>query len=214
MFPWDERSRRGLVDALVASCKLLITEPRQAFGLLKPDGDMTGPLLFGLIIGWPIAIIGQVYQMLLGGMMGGMLGGSEAMQAQAFSGAMGLVMMGLGFPIIYLIGIFIGAGIVHLMLIVIKALGGSSFGFEGTVKIACYSYVAYLAGIVPFLGGLVTMVASLILWIVGIQVVHRTTMGQALTAVFAPLLLCCVCVAIAFALGGAAFMSALSGAGG
>jgi hypothetical protein len=44
--------------------------------------------------------------------------------------------------------------------------------------------------------------------------VHRCSMGQALAAVLLPVVLCCVCFGVAFALGGAAIMSALAGAQG
>lgn len=210
-FPWEERSQRGMVDALIASVKLLITNPREAYGRLKADGDMMGPLLFGLIIGWPVAILGQLYGVALGGLMGGMAGfGADS----AMSGTMQALIVCVIFPLIYVIGVFIWAGICHLMMIVLSALGNSSFGFEGTLKVVAYSYVAYLAGVVPIIGGLAAAVGMVILCVIGLQTVHRCSMGQALAAVLLPVVLCCVCMGVAFALGGAAIMSALAGAQG
>lgn len=186
-FPWEERDRLGFVPALVETIKLVVTQPADAFSRLQPNGDLTSPLLFGLIMSWPAAIVAMMWQMLLGGMMGGLSGD------MAGFGALQMGLMLVFYPVLYLIFIFVGAGIYHLCLMVLKGLEGSPFGFEGTLKAVCYGSIGSLAQVVPFLGGLVALVVNVILMVFGFRSVHRTSTQTAVLAVLLPIIICCVC---------------------
>jgi hypothetical protein len=94
-----------------------------------------------------------------------------------------------------IIGVFLAAAILHLMLMIV---GGATSGFEATVRVVCYTYTAQLAGILPLCGGIITLIWTVILYVAGFTVVHRTTQGKALVAVLLPVVLCCV-VAVVFA---------------
>jgi len=104
--------------------------------------------------------------------------------------------LGLGLiilaPIFVIIGVFIGAAILHLMLMIV---GGAYNGFEATVRVVCYAQTAQLAGIIPFCGGLISMVWAIILYVFGLATAHRTTQGKAVLAVLLPVVLCCAFVA-------------------
>jgi hypothetical protein len=52
------------------------------------------------------------------------------------------------------------------------------------------------------------MVWALVLYVMGIERLHRTTQGKAIAAVLIPVVLCCGCALIGIVLGGAALMSA------
>lgn len=208
-FPWEERARLGFVTAFIETAKLLITQPKEAYSRLKPNGDLTSPLLFGLVVGWPVAVISAIWQLLFSGMMGG-FGSTEA-------AGLGLVQMAVVvvlYPIFYAIGVFLLAGIFHLTLSVIKGLDQSPFGFEGTLKVAAYAMIANVASIIPMIGGLISLGVLIYLAINGIEAVHRTSTKNAVITVLVPILLCCVCIAISVALFGAAIMTALANAGG
>jgi len=207
MLPWEDRARLGFMPALIETVKLLVTQPSDAFSRLQPNGDLTSPLLFGLIMSWPATVVAMVWQMLFSGMMGGLSG------EMAGFGAMQMGLMLVFYPVLFLIGVFIGAGIYHLCLMVLKGLEGSPFGFEGTLKAVCYGSVGSLAQVVPILGGLVAMVVNIILVVVGFRTVHRTSTQTAVLAVLLPIIICCVCVAaVALMTGfGAAMMGAQGG---
>ena len=48
-----------------------------------------------------------------------------------------------------------------------------------------------LAGIIPFCGGLISLVWAIILYVFGLSTAHRTTQGKAVLAVLLPVVLCC-----------------------
>lgn len=209
VFPWEDRARLGFLTALIESGKLLITQPKEAYSRLQPNGDLTSPLLFGLVIGWPVAVISVIWQLLFSGMMGG-LGSTEA-------AGFGLAQMGIVvvlYPIFYAIGVFLLACIFHLTLSLIKGLDRSPFGFEGTLKVVAYGMVANIASVIPMIGGIISFGVMVYLAINGIEVVHRTSQKNAVITVLVPIGLCCVCIIASFVLFGAAMAAAFSQAGG
>ena len=92
-------------------------------------------------------------------------------------------------PLFVVIGVFIAAAILHLMLMIV---GGASSGFEATVRVVCYTYTAQLAGIIPFCGGIIATIWTVVLYVMGFSIAHRTTQGKALIAVLLPIIICCV----------------------
>jgi hypothetical protein len=114
-------------------------------------------------------------------------GGEEAAVAAGFTAAWAIGMIIVA-PIFIVIGVFIGAAILHLMLMIV---GGANSGFEATVRVVCYAQTAQLAGIIPFCGGLISLVWAIILYVIGLARAHRTTQGKAVLAVLLPVVLCC-----------------------
>lgn len=208
VFPWEDRARLGFVTALIESGKLLITQPKEAYSRLKPNGDLTSPLLFGLIIAWPVAIVSVVWQLLFSGMLGGLSSGEAA-----GAGLMQFAFIIICYPIIYAVSVFLLAGIFHLTLSLLKGLDQSPFGFEGSLKVVAYAMIANVAGIIPMIGGLITLGLLIYLAINGIEVVHRTSQKNAVITVLVPIALCCVCILASIALFGAALMAAFGNAG-
>jgi hypothetical protein len=84
---------------------------------------------------------------------------------------------------------------------IVGALSGSKSQFEGTFRVVSYSSIAHIALVIPFLGGLVALVWRIYLMMLGVQQLHRTTQSKALMGILLPLLLCCVCAAVAAVLG-------------
>jgi hypothetical protein len=215
--PWEERDRIGLVEALIQTIRLLVTDPSNAFSRLRADGDLTSPILFGLILSWAGVLLSQMWQLMFGGFVGSMLSGMEGL-GNAFepSGVGGLIGVLVVWPVIFVVFLFISAGILHLCLMLVGATSDSPSGFEGTLKVVAYSQVAGVASIVPLVGGFLFAIWALILEVIGSALVHRTTQGRALMGVLIPVLLCCTCgilVAVLFGAMIAAFIASLSGSG-
>jgi hypothetical protein len=96
-------------------------------------------------------------------------------------------------PVFIVVGMFVVSGILHVVLL---ALAGGGRGFEATFRVVAYNHAVSLFNLVPVCGGLVGLVAALVLTIIGLSEAHQITRGKAAAAVLIPfLLLCCCCVA-------------------
>lgn len=217
--PWEERDRLGFLDALIETVKLIATAPSDAFSRLRSDGDLIWPLVFGLIFSWIGQFLNQVWNLLFGGAMQSMMTGFGDMgdldQYLTFgsTGALQFALNVILWPIFFLIIIFVGGGIFHGCLMLVGATNESPTGFEGTLKVLCYSQIANLAAIVPLLGGLVATLISLVLLVIGFTQVHRTEQGKALIAVLIPVVLCCLCCIVGILAIGGGLAAMMAGAG-
>lgn len=196
--PWEDPARTSAVERFIETVKLLATRPAEAFAGMPTTGGIGSPLLYAIVVGWIGIAIAVVWNTLFQGMwIPFMSGGDEAAVAAVFTGAWALGMILLA-PILVIIGVFIGAAILHLMLIIV---GGANGGFEATARVVCYAQTAQLAGIIPFCGGLISAVWAVILYVLGLTKAHRTTQGKAILAVVLPLVLCCAFVAVMIFMG-------------
>jgi hypothetical protein len=215
--PWEERDRLGLVEALIQTIRLLVTDPSDAFSRLRPDSDLTSPILFGLILSWAGVLLSQMWQLMFGGLMRSMFSGMEGLErAFAPSGAVGVIGTLVVWPVIFVVFLFISAGILHLCLMIVGATSDSPSGFEGTLKVVSYSQVAGIASVVPLFGGFLFAIWALFLEVIGSSLVHRTTVARALMGVLIPILVCCTCIIFAAVFFGAmiaAFIASMTGAG-
>lgn len=212
--PWEQRDSLGFLEGLIEAIKLFVTSPTEAFARTRRTGDYVSPLIFAIIMGFIGVLVSQVWGLLIGLPFLGMVPdevGSEF--ALFFAGStIGLLVKIILSPIYVTVALFIWSGILHLCLMLIGGLDASESGFEGTFRVVSYSSVAQLAQVVPLLGGLVTLVWSIVLGVIGLTSLHRTTQGKALLAILLPMMLCCLCVVIAAIMAGgmAAFVASQS----
>ena len=212
--PWEDRQRLGFLNALVETIKLLVTAPGEAYRRAKEKGDLLSPLLFAVIVGWAMAIIGQLWSLAFKSTWITLLPAELRHQIGPMlaTSAIGFVMTVILAPILIVVGLFIWSGIVHLCLMMVGGTNNSTAGFEGTFRAASYAQVASLAQVVPVAGGIIGMVWGIVLQVIGLATVHKTSQGKALMAVLIPIALCCVCIAAVIAIAGASLFAALSSA--
>jgi hypothetical protein len=103
-------------------------------------------------------------------------------------------------PVFYAVSLFVGAGVIHVGLLL---AGGAKRSFLVTVRVVAYASVAQLAGFVPVVGPIVVGVYSTVLEVLGLSRAHRTDMGRALIAVLLPGMCACACAGAAIATMGA-----------
>ena len=207
---WDREKSAG---TLVETVKALVTAPGDAFARMLEKGDYLSPVLFIVIVGGLGAIVGQIWQLVFGAAWTGMLpaeyrGELAPMLASQGAGAVFMIVL---LPVLMPVFAFIGAGIYHLFLMLFGGHKESTAGFEGTFRVVAYSSVAQLAQVVPFVGSIVAMVWSIVLMVLGLSTVHRTSQGKALAAVLVPWLVCCLC-AIGFAVMAGMSIAGMAGA--
>ena len=162
------------------------SDPVRMFSNL-PAEDIGPPVLYGVIIGSIAVVIGLLWQLLFSGMT--WFGAGEFRELAASTTL--IVFCMIFSPILVAVGLFIGAGIYHLMLLV---CGDGSRGFGVTMRAVCYGYTPNLLAVVPFCGGVVGGIWALVLTIMGAVYGHRTEPWRAILAYFLPMILCCCLV--------------------
>ncbi len=195
------------LEGLYETAKLIVTSPAEAFGRVRAGGDLGRPLLYAVIFGWIGIIASQIYEIALRGALWKMLPGFGGGQDHLLSTGVSVAMMVIA-PILVLIGVFVASLIFHLFLLLVGGAGGS---LATTVKVVCYTSTVQITQVVPLCGGIVGGLWALVLYIVGLAAAHRTSYGKAALAVLLPIMLCCVCIALAVAFFGAAIWAAIAG---
>ena len=109
-------------------------------------------------------------------------------------------------PIGATIGLFILAGIAHLLVMLF--VGSENSGFESTFRVVSYVSVTNLVNWIPFIGGLLALY-GLYLAVVGLREMHSTTTGRAALVVLVPIGLILVVVLLVVIVAGAFILGRL-----
>ena len=174
------------VQSFINAVRNVVTTPVGFFRDIRRQGDFLNPLIF--------AIICYEVSAILGGLLS-LVGVSGTKGFGSF--LVGIILA----PIFAAIGLFIGAGILHLLVMLI--VGSRNSGFEGTLRVSAYSSVTSLVSWIPFVGWIASLY-GIYLAIVGIREVHNTTTGRAALVVLIPAAVVIVLALIIISLIGAA----------
>ncbi len=164
-------------------------------------GGVGSPLLYAVIVGYLGIVVSTVYSavfMLVGGAARGSFGAfgdrpEVARMLEAFSGWGGIIGQLLFGPFGIVIGLFVSTAITHVMLLL---LDGARQGFEATFRVRSYAMAATVLAIVPFCGGAIGAIWSLVICIIGLAEAQRIPVWKAALAVLLPIVLCCCCCAV------------------
>lgn len=181
--PWERRQQLGFFKAFIDTVSVLLLRPTEAFVMMKREGGIMDPLLFGVLGGCAGTIVSILFQVLLQAVLGGsnsvldMVGGGAIIAFLVFS------------PLLLACGLFIWSGILHLCLMM---LGGAHRPFETTFRVVCFSYGAtQLLAMIPFCGNYIAGIYNLVLDCIGLPRAQETTTGKAVLAIFLPVIVCC-----------------------
>lgn len=197
--PWENRSQVGFGAALLRTAQLFIGRPREAFDRALRRGDYASPLLWVLMLGVLMGIVNWLYGMMFVAPLMAFVPDELRDQLGPF---VTMAVMGGGIakvffhPIGVVIGTFVWAAIAHVCVLLVAGGGKSGAGFEGTFRAGAYTQVAQIAGILPLVGGLITLVWSVVLLVIGISSMHRIGTGSAVLVVVIPILVGCACAAL------------------
>lgn len=202
--PWEDPAYPRL-EALYETARLVLLHPREAFSRMNLGVSLAKPILFAVILGWVGMAVAQIYQWAFRSTMASLMPGMFARQDMVFSKVVSIVTL-MTAPVWILLGLGITTLIVHLFLLL---YGGAKAGLEATFRTLAYAEATYVFQIIPLVGWAVAVPWWIVVSILGLAQVHRTTTGRSAGAVLTPLLLCCACVLAIFALAGAAIFGAL-----
>lgn len=192
--PWEDRALQGFIGGLLKTMKGSLFTPAEFFRKMPVKGGLTDPLLYALIVGMIGMMASYVWQIMLEDTFRGFI--PAEMKAAAgyniFHG-IGMAVLAVITPFMIIVALFVWAGILHLLLMLVH---GSKNGFEATFRAVSYSYGANIFMALPFCGGFVALVWSIVLAIIGLKEAHGTSGGRASFAVLFPLIACCVGVVL------------------
>ena len=174
--PWEDPGRPWL-RALVETIALLYQRPREAFERMAVTGDPLRPVPGGS----PPAGFEQMH---------------EVYEMYRMYHRLLPVLLLLS-PLWILVGVLVSSAIRHLFLMLV---GGAKRGFQATLRTVCYANAGMLLAVVPFVGGLIALLANAAFEIIGLSAAHRITKGRAALAVVLPGVFCCACLAFTFVL--------------
>jgi len=107
-------------------------------------------------------------------------------------------------PIGGTIGVFVVAGVAHLLVRLV--VGATNAGFAANLRVAVYTSVTSLVSWIPFIGGLLGLY-GIYLAVVGIREMHGTTTSKALIVVLLPAIVIVVLALLGLLVAGAIFFS-------
>jgi hypothetical protein len=179
--PWERGGE--LVNRFVETARAVVTDAKGLFAGMRREGGLGAPLLYaviGMVVG---AVFTYVWSFL----------GVREWMAGRYGGGGGIAGIILA-PVFGTIGLFIGSGIFHVMLML---LGEAKFPFETSFRVAAYTVgTTSLFNVVPFCGGIVGGLFGLYLLIVGLSEAHEIPVGKSAIAVLVPVVVCCAVVAL------------------
>ncbi len=153
--------------------------PADFFRSIPSRGNYASPWIFALICAEISAILGGLI--------------SFALSDQSVGDFIARIVLT---PIGTTVGLFIWAGILHLLVMLI--VGAENAGFEATFRALAYSSVTSVIAWVPYVGWIVALY-GIYLNIVGIRELHGTTTGRAVLVVLIPAAIVAVLVALVVA---------------
>jgi hypothetical protein len=178
------------VQSFISTVQRVVLQPADFYRGILRRGDFLNPLIF--------AIICYVVSAILGGLI------ALAFGNRGFGGFVGNIILA---PIGAAIGLFIGAGILHLLVMVI--VGSRNSGYEATFRVAAYTSVVNLVSWIPFIGWIASLY-GIYLAIVGVREVHTTTTGKAALVVLIPVVILLIIFLVLAIAVGVAIFSALN----
>ena len=154
------------VQSFMSTVQRVVLQPADFYRGILRRGDFLNPLIFAIICYEVSAILGGLIALAFGN--------------RGFGGFIGNIILA---PIGAAIGLFIGAGILYLLVMVI--VGSRNSGYEATFRVAAYTSVVNLVSWIPLIGWIASLY-GIYLAIVGIREVHTTTTGKAALVVLIP----------------------------
>ena len=155
------------IDEFIGTWKKVVTTPSDFFKEMPTSGGYEAPLKFA-VVNYIIAGIG-IALITFGSMFAAVIAA----------------------PILGVIGLFIGGLIFHICF---KIVGGSG-SYEGTVRIMAYASAVEAVSWIPIIGWIIALYA-IYLGIVGGTFVHNITTLKSAIAIFVPIVVLTIIVAL------------------
>ena len=179
------------INSFIDTVRRVVLQPLGFFASLPRSGNFVNPLVFALIC------------IEISAILGGLLGLVGVGANRGLGSFIGSIIVA---PIGGAIGLFIVAGILHLLVRLVVGAGNS--GFEASFRVVSYAAVVDLVSWIPAIGWLLGLY-GIYLTVVGIREMHQTTTGKAVLVVLIPAGVILLLVLVGLLATGAVFLNRL-----
>lgn len=184
---------RDPVQSFIRTAREVLMQPAAFYSSIRRQGDFINPLIFAVICSVISAVLSGVL-----GLLVSLVSGNQDIGSAVIGVFTGIILS----PIFAVIGLFVGAGIWHLLVLLL--VRPSNAGFEATFRVAAYlsaiQLITWVAAI-PILGWIIALIAGIYgLYVAyfGIREMHSATNQRAAAVVAIPVL---VAIFLAFVFG-------------
>jgi len=186
--PWE---REPSLSTLVETLRLVLLRPREFYSGLALEAR--GYWSYVLVIGWPSAILGGALSVAFPMLASLTPFGPPA--ADPIAMWMIFAFVAVLAPVQIAIAVALQGAVGHLFL---RIAGGANARVEASVRAAAYAQSVLCINWIPLLGPIVGGTWGLVLFVIGLKEMHRTTYARVLAAVLTPIVLCGGCFAVMF----------------
>ncbi len=181
--PWEDRRNRGLLEGIFSTIRTVLFSPAVLFRTLACQGGIREPLAFGLLTGaagnmlsifWPVLLFSGGFDSLPFG---------RAMPAELNTGLAFLITLAAT-PLWVIFSMFLNAGILHLMLLLVR---GGGNGFEATFRVVAYSQATQIWCLIPVVGSWIAGIWQLVAQVIGLREMHETSYAKVIFAFLIPI---------------------------
>jgi hypothetical protein len=198
--PWEQRAGRGPVAAFAETLQQALFHPVSFFRATAPDRGAGAALLYAVLVGTLSIAAAFIWQRALGERIPFEHGGRYL---RFFDNRAALAGVTVFLPVGVALGNIVWAAVLHVSLAV---LGGARGTYTTTLKAVCYSSSATAFNVFPVCGAAVGAVWQVVVQVIGLRELHRTTTARAFWAWFLPFV---VAICLAGALVAAAMLGLL-----
>ena len=181
--PWERKERYGFLNALYLTIKDVLLAPGRFFHRMPTAVGMTQPLQFAIVVGVIATFVAWMWSLASSSV--------RVLFAENISDVIGDPVLSffifLFSPILVGLGVFLQAGLTHLMLML---LGGDKMGFEATFRVSAYGEAASVLLLVPVCGSFLAVIWSLVITIIGLYSIHEIEPWKAVVAILLPMVFC------------------------
>ena len=204
--PWYERYWNTV--------KAVLLKPTEFFTSFNKTDDISKTIMYFLVLVGIASFFNALWNLLTNSFMNSIMynlaqldTGNTDMGINALFAGMSFIPMVITSVIGGFIGLFVGAGIIHVMLLI---LGEGKNGFNATLNAIIFSYTPNLIIIIPIFGSMISWIWVLVLNIISIKHMQDTTWGKAVAAVLLPGAICC-CLAVIIGIAFSGLIAGLAG---
>ena len=180
--PWEDMANLGFFAAFFRTLTGVLFSAFRFFREMPVNKNIHYSLLYGIIMGFFVALSALLWQFAFSGLMGETEGmqGMNALFAPFF-----FIIYALVLPLLIAYGLFVITGILHTALMLV---GGNRRGLDTTFRVVAYTQSTQVFTLIPLLGVFIYLVYTPILLAIGFKESHQISTGKAVSAVLLPVL--------------------------